>query len=353
MRAMLLALGLMLALAVLAPPLPAAGATGPATGASQAWAQGEPQPRPGSRPPAARRVLGYYVPYDPHSWATVESQAHALDLVAVQWVTIDACGRLISQDNQTITRFAQAQGIAVLPSLLTFSGWLNNRLLTDPETTQRALDQIVEYVESEGYDGFDLDLEGVRLDDGAAYTTFVQRLGAALHERGKLLTLAIPARSSDITTGWAGAYDYAALGPHADLITVMAYEFHGSWGEPGPIAPYDGVEKVAAYATAKIPPEKVLLGMAFYGFDWNTTSGGARYLGYPEAAALAERYGAPIELDPVSKSARLRYRAPAGEPPPLPPRPPALQHEITERTPPACPSAGPRPRRDAGARGLV
>ena len=43
-------------------------------------------------------------------------------------------------------------------------------------------------------------------------------------------------------------YDYAALGRHADLVTVMAYEFHGAWGGPGPVAPYDGVERVLASA---------------------------------------------------------------------------------------------------------
>ena len=226
-----------------------------------------------------RRVLGYYVTYDPTSWASLESQAHLIDIVAVRWVTIDACGRLTSSDDQTLKQFARSRGIQVFPSLGTFSGWLNHRLLTDDETSARALAEIVDYVVGEGYDGFDLDLEGVRPDDRAAYTAFVARLGTALHERGKLLALAVPAKTADTTTGWGGAFDYAALGAHADLVTIMAYEYHGSWGEPGPIAPYDWVEQVAAFATSQIPPEKVLLGLAFYGFDWNTTSGGARYLG--------------------------------------------------------------------------
>ena len=166
----------------------------------------------------------------------------------------------------------------------------------------------------EGHDGLDLDLEGVQPDDRTAYTAFVARLGAALRERGKLLTLAVPAKTADTTTGWGGAFDYAALGAHADLVTVMAYEYHGSWSGPGPIAPYAWVEQVAAFAVSQIPPEKVLLGLAAYGFDWNTTSGGARYLGWPEAAALGERYGVPIALDPTTRSETLRYRAPSGEP---------------------------------------
>jgi spore germination protein YaaH len=258
-------------------------------------------------------------------------------------VTIDACGRLTASDDQTLKRFARSRGIKVLPSLGTFSGWLNHRLLTDDETSTRALAEIVDYVVGEGHDGLDLDLEGVQPDDRAAYTAFVARLGAALRERGKLLTLAVPAKASDTTTGWGGAFDYAALGAHADLVTIMAYEYHGSWSGPGPIAPYDWVEQVAAFATSQIAPEKVMLGLAAYGFDWNTTTGGARYLGWPEAAALSERYGAPIALDPTTRSETLRYRAPSGEPPPFPVAPPAPEHEMTHRRPPPCPVVEPPP----------
>ena len=342
-----------------------AGWAGPATPAESFSARvgddGEGEPRPSDGGPSAgpraprpnevtaspgaetRRVLAYYVPDDPASWASLEAHAGSIDIVAVQWVTVDACGRLASSDNQTLKRFARSRGIRVFPSLLTLSGWLNHRILADGEASARAIAQIVDYVAAEGYDGFDLDLEAVRPDDRAAYTAFVARLGVALRDRGKALALAVPAKVADTTTGWAGAYDYAALGGHADLITIMAYEFHGAWGGPGPVAPYDGVERVLAFATAQIPPEKVLLGLAFYGWDWNITSGGARYLGYPEAAALAERHGVPIALDPETRSATFRYRAPGGERPPPVPAPPAPRHEITMREPPPCPIADPAP----------
>jgi spore germination protein YaaH len=289
----------------------------------------------------SRRFLGYYVPYDPTSWASLETQAHLIDAVAAQWVTIDACGQVGSRDDQTLKAFARSRGIQVFPSLVTFSGWLNHRILTDDETAARAIAEISDYVVEEGYDGFDLDLEGVRPEDRAAYTEFVTRLGVALHDRDKLLTLALPAKTSDTRTGWGGAFDYAALGAQADLLTIMAYEYSGNWGAPGPIAPYDWVEQVAAFATSQIPPENVLLGLAFYGYDWNTTSGGARSLGSPGATALSERYDAPIVLDATARSETIRYRALGGDAPPRPPAPAVPRHEITERRPAPCPIAEP------------
>lgn len=301
-------------------------------------AASEPQ-----RAPEGRTVLGYYVPYDPGSWISLRDNAASIDIVAAQWVTIDACGNLMSRDDQTLKQFARENGIRVFPSLLTMSAWLNSRVLNDDAVAAHAIARIVEYVEAEGYEGFDLDLEAVDPGDRPAYTAFVAALATALHERGKELALALPAKTRDTTAGWGGAFDYAALGVHADLVTIMAYEFSGAWGGPGSIGPYDWVDQVAAYATSAMPAHKVLLGLGFYGYDWNTTWGGARALSHGQASRLAERYQVGIELDPASRSATFRYQAPAGDPPPAALPVPPLQHQITTRAAPPCPVATPEP----------
>jgi spore germination protein YaaH len=316
-----------------APPSPAHGTArgrlAPATAATAADA-------------SARRVVGYYVPYDPTSWESLTAQAPLITDVAAQWVTIDACGQLGSHDDRTLTGFAHERGIRVLPSLLTSSGTLSHRLVTDDATSAQAINQIVEYVDREGYDGFDLDVENVRPEDRAAYVTFVARLGSALHDRGKLLTIAVPAKASDAASPWWAGYDYAALGEQADLVTIMAYEYHGAWGGPGSVAPITWVDSVLAFSAAQIPPEKVLLGLAVYGFDWNTTSGGARPLSYVQAAALAEHHQVAVNLDAETQSATFRYQALPADVLPRTTLPP-LQHEIAVREPPPCPEALPAP----------
>jgi spore germination protein len=288
-----------------------------------------------------RVMLGYYVPYDSTSWASIEAHVDALDVVAAQWVTVDPCGNLGSTDNQTLKQFARARNIKVLPSLFTLSGWLNNRLLTDQETSDRFLEQIVSYTVAEDYAGFDLDLEAVDPTNRAALSAFVARAADALHEQGKLIALAIPAKERDVTTGWAGAYDYAALGASADLITIMAYEYAGAWSGPGSVAPLPWVERVLAFAVSQMPAEKVLLGVAWYGYDWNTTSGGARALGYPQAAGLATDVGASPTVDAATQSATFSYENLAPDPAlrALAPRRPA--HRITSRQPPPCDVAPP------------
>jgi spore germination protein YaaH len=171
----------------------------------------------------------------------------------------------------------------------------------------------------------------------------------ALHANDKLLTLAIPAKERDVTVGWAGAYDYAALGAQSDLVTIMAYEYRGPFSGPGSVAPFDWVQRVARFASSQIPPEKVLLGLAFYGYDWNTTSGGTRSIGYPQFAALAERYAAPVSFDPAQRSLTFEYEGTAGEPTPGVAPPARPNHVITVRNAPRCdvqpPPAPPPPPR--------
>jgi spore germination protein YaaH len=116
------------------------------------------------------------------------------------------------------------------------------------------------------------------------------------------------------------------------------------------------VDEVIAFATSQIPSEKLLLGLAFYGYDWNTVTGRARPLGYLEAAATAQQYGLSIGLDEQTQSGRFHYMAPAGSAPPGPPRAPALQHAVTYRSappcdappPPALPTRVPRPSSPPG-----
>src|SRR5207245_2407550 len=90
--------------------------------------------------PANRLVLGYYVPYDATSWASLVDHVDGLDIVAAQWVTIDACGNLASRDDQTLKQLAQQHNVKILPSLLTLSGWLNHELLADDETSAHAVE---------------------------------------------------------------------------------------------------------------------------------------------------------------------------------------------------------------------
>ena len=129
-------------------------------------------------------------------------------------------------------------------------------------------------------------------------------------ENGKLVTLALASKTEDRYDGFAGPFDYAALAPSFDYGVVMTYDQHYAGGEAGPVASIDWVEKVIKYATQSIPANKLLVGLPFYGYNWNLTYGGwARAMSYDDIMHTVFAYGPGITMDPLSKTPMYTYSA--------------------------------------------
>jgi len=94
-------------------------------------------------------------------------------------------------------------------------------------------------------------------------------------------------------------WDLPALSSSVDHIVVMAYDFHRSSSPiAGPVAPMFGAKQnwdndVVLHLKeflSQVPAQKVLLGIPFYGYEWETTTGDSRSLVFPGTGATAS-YG--------------------------------------------------------------
>ena len=106
------------------------------------------------------------------------------------------------------------------------------------------------------------------------------------------------------------AHDYAGMGAAADRSLVMAYEWGYTYGPPMAVAPFSNVEQVMNFAVGEIPPEKMLMGLPNYGYDWRLPyekGRPARSIGNYEAVALARKYGAEIQYDETAQTPWFRY----------------------------------------------
>jgi len=75
----------------------------------------------------------------------------------------------------------------------------------------------------------------------------------------------------------------------------MAYDYSWSGSTAGAITPLDWLDRVTAYAESVITPEKIIVGLPFYGFDWVGTAG--KTVTYASATKLAQTNGATIVHD--------------------------------------------------------
>ena len=281
---------------------------------------------------APRKLMGGWITYWGTDQALSSFQANA-DLfsdVSPFWHALTGDRSISDQesagDRDRVMRAARAAGVPVVPALTDGTG--TNQLaaaLADPSRRSTVVGTIVGLVASRGYDGIDLDLEGFAFNDPKStwestrpnWVAFVAELGGALHARGKKLFVTIPATYNSSRAAGSGywVYDYAGIAPHADRVRIMAYDY--SVSRPGPIAPYEWVRNIVAYAVTQIPSPKLVLGVATYGRDWVTGVSGfcpsgtnlsRRSVGAAEAWALASQRGANVVWNASTREREFAYQ---------------------------------------------
>ena len=83
-----------------------------------------------------------------------------------------------------------------------------------------------------------------------------------------------------------------------------------TYGPPLAVSPLNEVRRVLDYAVTEIPPEKILMGMPNYGYDWMlpyASGTAARTVGFVEAIELAQRFGSEIIFDERSQTPYFNY----------------------------------------------
>ena len=124
------------------------------------------------------------------------------------------------------------------------------------------------------FDGLQIDFENVPERARASFHSFLAELRAGLGS-DKMFTIAIAARTRTLEND---VYDYAKISPMVDRMLIMAYDEHWSGSRPGPIASMNWGRNVATYALRVIGPDKLIMGLPFYGRSWADRSVAQAYV---------------------------------------------------------------------------
>ncbi len=256
----------------------------------------------------------YYVTWDPSSLESLKQNSKLLDFVSPYYFILEPDGTITSSEPSSSLPAANARIVPMVKNRAQYDDF--HAQISDRASRASIVARLTNLVTAKSYAGIHIDFEGLLSSDRPFLTAFMAELSSALRPSGKLVTMAVAAKTYDSTTGWAGAYDYAALAPYVDLVTVMAYDYHYSGSpSPGPVAPIEWVSRVAEFAGSQFGSGKVLLGIPLYGYDWNLVTGPpAKARRYGDIVDLVSTYGGTMSFDDGSKAAYYRYTASDGSP---------------------------------------
>ncbi|KAI1870410.1 uncharacterized protein JN550_005338 [Neoarthrinium moseri] len=156
--------------------------------------------------------------------------------------------------------------------------------MTSKASNRKAFIQgLISFMEHYGFTGVDLDWEYPQADDRggvtadtANYVSLVKELREAFGTRYGI-SMTLP------TSYWyLQHFDLANIQPHIDWFSLMAYDLHGTWDAQskfvGPyLAPHTNVTEIDLGLDllwrAGVKPEKVILGMGWYGRSFTLVDG--------------------------------------------------------------------------------
>ena len=264
---------------------------------------------------------GYAYPFIDQ--ALLDAQLPYLTTLAPFTYGITASGSLLPLEDDRLLAAARQRGTRPVMHLstLTESGQFDTKrgalVLTDEAVQSQLITEILQTVRYRGYAGVDVDFEYLPGRLAAAYAAFLARLRRLLAAQGFVLWAALAPKASAAQPGLLyEGHDYAAVAAASDAVLLMTYEWGYTAGPPMAVAPLPNVRAVLDYAVTEIPPDKILLGVPNYGYDWplpfvqGVTR--AQSISNQRAIELAIQYDIAIQYDETAQSPYFHYTDTAG-----------------------------------------
>lgn len=232
-------------------------------------------------------------------------------------------GNLINLEDANLIIPATEAGVRpmmVLTPLDTDGNFNDNiaiRVFENPDAQQNLIDNIEANIKNKNMGGVDFDFEYLAAGYADDYVELVGRTRGRLRPQGYLTTVALaPKVSTDQPGLLYQGHDYAGMGQAADYCLLMTYEWGYTYGPPLPVSPINSVRRVLDYGVTQIPPEKILMGMSNYGYDWRLPfvqgESKAEKLTNYQALARAEYYGVDVQYDEEAQAPFFTYTSPDG-----------------------------------------
>jgi poly-beta-1,6 N-acetyl-D-glucosamine synthase len=240
-------------------------------------------------------VAAFYAPWQETGIHSLRANAPKMTHLLPAWVHLRADGAgldfhdwdlQLTPNNAQVLEIARSNNLSILPvfsnaQLSDFDPQRVHHLLTTPALQDSIVTQLRNWIDSNHFQGINVDLENLAPGDHDLLIPFLEKLRAEFAPRGLLVTMDLEA---------SAPIDWKRASSVCDFVILMAYDEHSSSSTPGPISSIDWYRKLIKKAASEIPREKLVIGLANYAYDWTEGEAEAEPLTYQEALVRVRDY---------------------------------------------------------------
>ncbi|MDD5833426.1 MAG: glycosyl hydrolase family 18 protein [Clostridiales bacterium] len=222
-------------------------------------------------------VMGWHGVYNKQGNASLDrilgtSGGH-INVISPTWIQIaGAKGEIENFSDREYVEKAHAAGIDVWAGVDNFnqpggvSEFRTGEFFESAENRRGFIDVLIESAENFGYDGLNLDFEGIPSSAGESYTQFIRELSVKCRSRGLVLSV-----DNYVPYGFNDFYNIDEQGIFADYVVVMLYDENTS--EAGPVASLSYTEYGISKTLEEVPAERVIAAFPLYTRLWTEKDG--------------------------------------------------------------------------------
>lgn len=248
-----------------------------------------------------KEVLGFFPYWMMENWDKVN--LGALTSVALFGLEVNGNGEIVTRRDDGVVdpgwdmwnnpnlplliRKAKNNNLKVYLTVKSFSNDNIENLSKSDEAQQRMIATVSYLVSSRNLDGVNIDFEPTRGMDQTTrdgFTRLIKNLNVELKKQNPNAHLSVDTYLSSGSE--QGLFDLPKLAQDIDAVVIMGYDMHTPKGDPGPLAAMGGSANVIGYVSnylEKIPANKIILAVPYYGYDWPTEKSDGDGKGVPYA----------------------------------------------------------------------
>ena len=204
---------------------------------------------------------------------TLISATKGVNVIAPTWFMLtDNSGNYESLADKNYVDQAHAMGMQVWAVLDNFNKGDNVQsevLFASTEARKKLIASLMKDAQTYGFDGINLDVEGIKASAGPHYVQFIRELSVDCRKAGLVLSI-----DSYVPASYSAFYNWAEQGRVADYVVMMGYDEHFAGGEAGSVASI-GYERQGIMDLLKqVPKEKLISAIPFYTRIWKEDASG-------------------------------------------------------------------------------